>query len=302
MAKLRKRCLSFIIAFVMMFANFPAMPYVGVVAEDGYDETETLRMGLEPVEGVYVEGLEPGDMKPVLYGRKNSSGRSSTDWSSYGNSYIRSFLDGDRQAVWDSLKAMGDDLLNGGSTNCLKSQGLYYYPYSLSSSLSKDEIAIIWEAFLYSNPQYFFFDSTLYVYDINDSDPDNVITYFSPCVYEAFANGSNRMTAKAVFESYLNEYEEGINSAVETCNNTEIIVHYYCTRCNTETGEQEDCPNCGRVGCWCETETRSVVTGYTTIHHDAEYKTVHHDAEYTTKHHDAVTHTETYCSDCGATK
>ena len=52
-----------------------------------------------------------------------------------------------------------------------------------------------------------------------------------------------------------------------------------------------------------------VMTGYETIDHEAEYKTVHHkaetvhhNAEYKTVHHDAVTHTETYCKTCGATK
>ncbi len=82
----------------------------------------------------------------------------------------------------------------------------------------------------------------------------------------------------------------------------EDSVRYYCVKCNTEMSEHGDCPACGWDGCWCETCREQVLVGYTTVHHDAEYKTVHHDAEYTTKHHDAVTHTETYCSDCGATK
>ncbi len=73
----------------------------------------------------------------------------------------------------------------------------------------------------------------------------------------------------------------------------ESTVHYYCTRCNTETGEQELCPNCGHGGCWCETGTKQVLVGYKTVHHDAEYKTVHHDAE---------SHTEKYCTDCGIVK
>ena len=33
-----------------------------------------------------------------------------------------------------------------------------------------------------------------------------------------------------------------------------------------------------------------------------KYRIVHHDAEYKTVHHDAVTHTETYCTTCGATR
>ena len=82
----------------------------------------------------------------------------------------------------------------------------------------------------------------------------------------------------------------------------EDSVRYYCLKCNTEMSEHGDCPNCGYGCCWCETCRNQVLVGYTTVHHDAEYKTVHHDAEYTTKHHDAVTHTETYCSECGATK
>ena len=73
----------------------------------------------------------------------------------------------------------------------------------------------------------------------------------------------------------------------------EDSVRYYCVKCNTEMSEQGVCPACGWGGCWCETCRNQVLVGYTTVHHDAEY---------TTKHHDAVTHTETYCSECGATK
>ena len=78
-------------------------------------------------------------------------------------------------------------------------------------------------------------------------------------------------------------------------------VHYYCADCNTELASMEEfCPTCGSGVVYNKVSYDEVLVGYDTIHHDAEYKTVHHDAEYTTKHHDAVTHTETYCTGCGA--
>jgi hypothetical protein len=41
---------------------------------------------------------------------------------------------------------------------------------------------------------------------------------------------------------------------------------------------------------------------YKTEHHEAVTHTVHHDATYKTVNHPAETHTETYCTTCGATK
>jgi hypothetical protein len=41
---------------------------------------------------------------------------------------------------------------------------------------------------------------------------------------------------------------------------------------------------------------------YDTVHHEAVTHTVHHDATYKTVNHPAETHTETYCTTCGATK
>ena len=74
---------------------------------------------------------------------------------------------------------------------------------------------------------------------------------------------------------------------------------YRCIKCKRPYPDGTVCP-CGCYDAYGEWE--DVLVGYDTVHHDAEYTTVHHDAEYTTKHHDAVTHTETYCTSCGATK
>ena len=83
---------------------------------------------------------------------------------------------------------------------------------------------------------------------------------------------------------------------------------YYCMNCHYLWGKDCDscpsgsCPNCGCGECYGDIYSKKEIVGYDTVHHDAEYTTVHHDAEYTTKHHDAVTHTETYCTSCGASK
>ncbi len=75
---------------------------------------------------------------------------------------------------------------------------------------------------------------------------------------------------------------------------------HVCCDCGRPLGEGGPCQYCGcydACGKYVD-----VLVGYDTVHHDAEYTTVHHDAEYQTVHHDAVTHTETYCTGCGATK
>ena len=83
---------------------------------------------------------------------------------------------------------------------------------------------------------------------------------------------------------------------------------YYCMNCHSLWAKDATscpsgyCPVCGCIECYGQGYEKQEIVGYDTVHHDAEYKTVHHDAEYTTKHHDAVTHTETYCTSCGATK
>ena len=75
---------------------------------------------------------------------------------------------------------------------------------------------------------------------------------------------------------------------------------WVCCNCGEPMPDAGPCLNCG---CYdAQDKYEDVLVGYDTVHHDAEYTTVHHDAEYTTKHHDAVTHTETYCTSCGATK
>ncbi len=82
---------------------------------------------------------------------------------------------------------------------------------------------------------------------------------------------------------------------------------YYCMNCHSLWAKDATscpsgyCPVCGGLECYSDIYSKQEIVGYDTVHHDAEYKTVHHDAEYTTKHHDAVTHTETYCTGCGAT-
>ena len=74
---------------------------------------------------------------------------------------------------------------------------------------------------------------------------------------------------------------------------------HVCCDCGKPVPDDAIC-SCGCLEAYGKYE--DVLVGYDTVHHDAEYTTVHHDAEYITKHHDAVTHTETYCTSCGATK
>ncbi|MBQ9609536.1 MAG: hypothetical protein IJV15_08860 [Lachnospiraceae bacterium] len=74
----------------------------------------------------------------------------------------------------------------------------------------------------------------------------------------------------------------------------------YCREHNCSCSGGTNSGDCV-CGGWCTVWIDEVV-GYTTEHHDAETKVVHHDAEYKTVHHDATTHTETYCTECGAVK
>ncbi|SCW69675.1 Glucan-binding domain-containing protein (YG repeat) [Ruminococcaceae bacterium YRB3002] len=69
----------------------------------------------------------------------------------------------------------------------------------------------------------------------------------------------------------------------------------YRRDCGCIHGRPDDDCACGA---W-HTETVNVITGYTTVHHDAVYETVNVPAVTQTVHHDAVTHTETYCTECG---
>jgi len=113
------------------------------------------------------------------------------------------------------------------------------------------------------------------------------------CTKEAW---DEKVCTKDAWDEQVPKYER-----VAHCN-------WYCMACHNLWGQDTpDCPSghcpvCGGGECYGDVYYRDEIVGYDTVHHDAEYKTVHHDAEYTTKHHDAVTHTETYCTSCGATK
>ena len=224
MAKFKRRFLSFLIAFAMVFSNVQVLPNMSVIAEDYEDDVSMSPTGYIPYEGIEIDDLEVGDVTPVYYGKRSASGRTQTQWNSYGNSYIRSAMTADpdyeeARRVWDALETLGNDLLMN-NTDCAYGNGLYYTPTNISSTLSVERMATIWEAFLYSNPQYFFFDSSHYVYRTYGDD-----NLFAPCVYADFANGSDRMSAKAEFESQLTEYERFLNKAIETCNCTYEIEH-----------------------------------------------------------------------------
>ena len=185
--------------------------------------------GYIPYEGVEIDDLEVGDVTPVYYGKRSASGRTQTQWNSYGNSYIRSAMTADpdyeeARRVWDALETLGNDLLMN-NTDCAHDKGLYYTPTNISSTLSVERMATIWEAFLYSNPQYFFFDSSHYVYRTYGEN-----NLFAPCVYDDFANGSDRMSAKAEFESQLTKYESFLNKAINTCEcpyEIEHVIHNF---------------------------------------------------------------------------
>lgn len=118
------------------------------------------------------------------------SGVYSSTGDSYSNNYIYNMLSEDERTFWDAMDAACLQLLvSTDDAEYYSASGTYYMPYVSYGSISETDAKYLAYMFRYSNPQYYFLNTTLLRgYTATDK-------YVAFGIYSAFADGTARATA-----------------------------------------------------------------------------------------------------------
>lgn len=174
-------------------------------------ETESPEETEVPVMGQSVSGNVSGEDASYTYGTgfvqpqgqqvqitnqeacgavDSTGARSVSVYDKYASNYYYNFLTGDERDFYDRLDSLSYTYLtsqkdiSGATYN-----GKIYSDYVYGGSLTSDEMSEVLMLFKYSNPQYYFINSS-YLYSYYGSD-----CYMAFGLYSAFLNGSTRSAA-----------------------------------------------------------------------------------------------------------
>ena len=141
-----------------------------------------------------------------------------TDWDKYSNNYFYNRMSTSARAFWDALDSMCRGYLTTTkSVSYDSTYQAYIMDYVTSSSLTKSEVREVYYIFRYSNPQYYFLNSSCLLGSYGNS------YLIAPVMYSKFADGAARATATAAVQSQVDSWQSQINACANDEQKVKLI-------------------------------------------------------------------------------
>ena len=141
-----------------------------------------------------------------------------TDWDKYSNNYFYNQMSTSAKTFWDALDTMCRGYLTTTkSVSYDSTYQAYIMDYVTSSSLTKSEVREVYYIFRYSNPQYYFLNSSCLLGTYGNA------YLIAPVMYSKFADGSARATATAAVQSQVNSWQSQINACANDEQKVKLI-------------------------------------------------------------------------------
>lgn len=163
-------------------------------------EEETEEADEEDYESSYEYGIE----EQSLLRQANASG---DDWEKYGTYYFYNQLSDEEREYWDALDAICENYLTTETDAVTTKSGVYRMQAISGSFLTKEQQKNVLLMFRYSNPQYYFLNSTVYIIKYSN---DKVSVIFG--IYPAFGKGSDRMEETEKVKEQVDNWQEQIDT------------------------------------------------------------------------------------------
>lgn len=223
--KTGKRILTLILAAAFTFtgitgtADFTAVDASAADTSDSSVSTVSTASDFTPVrlikvpdDTVFTEVT--GGTSSSTSRKRASDTRTSSYWYQFDNDYFYDQLSSSEKNLYDALDTQCMDFLTGSSNAASNNSTRYGTTYVISedgadaSGLTTDEMSVVMEIFLYSNPQYYFLDgSAIYKYSFYDEYS------MSLGVYSSFIYGSSRSSYTSQLASTIDTYLSNASSA-----------------------------------------------------------------------------------------
>ncbi len=141
-----------------------------------------------------------------------------TDWDKYSNNYFYNQMSTSAKTFWDALDTMCRGYLTTTkSVSYDSTYKAYIMDYVTSSSLTKSEVREVYYIFRYSNPQYYFLNSSCLLGSYGNA------YLVAPVMYSKFADGAARATATAAMQSQMNSWQSQINACANDEQKVKLI-------------------------------------------------------------------------------
>lgn len=165
--------------------------------------------GLMQIEVVNAGEIEESDIYDAIESENSKNLWSSTyasEWDAYSSNYIYNMLSDEERALWDSLDASCIQVLLG--TDSLDDD---YIPFVYCGDLDWNDVGDVAYMFRYSNPQYYFLNTSL-ASGVRDDCNGNIERYVAFGVYSAFKDGSVRNTATQSVKNQVDAWKNIANA------------------------------------------------------------------------------------------
>ncbi len=127
-----------------------------------------------------------------------------TKWEKYCTYYYYNQMSADEREYYDALNELAAHYMNKKADFELNDDGYYYMDVVDSNDLSVSEEASVYVAFLFSNPQYYFFMTSALVTVSYQDDNGNTQNAVTCMVYNSFVDGSSRTAYTSQFVKQIN--------------------------------------------------------------------------------------------------
>lgn len=166
-------------------------------------QAEELPTGLKQAEFYDMGEMDGQELPEIFDSEKSSQKRGSSvynnAWDSYSTNYYYNMLSDSQKSLWDALDTMCLSYLTG-SADVSYSQNGYLSSRVMYTGMSKLQAQNVALMFKYSNPQYYFVDTSVYTLS------NATMGYLALGIYSDFASGSARAAATEQMKSVIDDW------------------------------------------------------------------------------------------------
>lgn len=190
-----------------------------------------------------VYDVPENEIEPVVEipDRETGAGGEETelaDWNIYANHYYYNQLSPQLQNAWDQLNVICDTYyaktkdVSNYYTNPSSGKVTGYMEWiTLSEPMTKAELKVFWEIYVYSNPQYYFLSNSYMRSGSGiNAEGENTYTKMAMVVYESFWKGEDRWLATEKVKQQLDVWQQQIDMCSTDAQKVKMIQDLICAK------------------------------------------------------------------------